>query len=152
MGLFSTHTHSESHTHSERLVPYEKTVHEHRAPTDDSVKLLNEFKEKAIENIFYSFLIKDNIIEADAFMIWENPIDYTMTFHCKFKINGEEFYIRESVDMFKFKSDLMKYFKSGDFKEEVLQKIYTTISEHITRELIISSKECVFSFIDKVCN
>lgn len=31
----------------DRLVPYTKTVHEHKAPTDDSIKLYGEFLERA---------------------------------------------------------------------------------------------------------
>jgi uncharacterized protein YejL (UPF0352 family) len=37
--------------HTEKVVPVVQTINEHKAPTDDSIKLLNEMQEKVISNI-----------------------------------------------------------------------------------------------------
>jgi len=150
MGLFSTtiHTHSESHSHSERLVPYEKTVHEHRAVTDESVKLLNEFQEKAIENVLHSFKLKDNIIEADGFFIQSNFMDYNIGVHCKFKINSKEYYVKDSINCFEFRQNLKGYFESFEYRESVIRLVYKKVSEIIAEELIMNNKECVEAFLN----
>jgi len=147
MGLFSTHTSSHTHTHSETLVPYEKTVHEHRAVTDDSVKLLNEFQEKAIENILHAFKLKDNIIEADGFFIQATPFDYNIEFHCKFKLNSNEYYVKEKIDCFEFRQDIRKYFDDMDYRSAAINLIYKKVSEVIAKELILNSSEAVEVFL-----
>lgn len=40
-------------------VPFEKTVTEVKAPTDDSIKLLNEFKQKALEDTMLLIEVKN---------------------------------------------------------------------------------------------
>jgi hypothetical protein len=147
MGLFSTHTSSHSHTHSERLVPYEKTVHEHRAVTDASVKLLNEFQEKAIENILHAFKLKDNIIEADGFFIQASHVDYNIEFHCKFKLNSNEYYVKEKIDCFDFRQDIRKYFSDMEYKSAAINLIYKKVSEVIAKELILKNSEMVEAFL-----
>jgi len=147
MGLLSTHTSSHSHTHSERLVPYEKTVHEHRAVTDASVKLLNEFQEKAIENILHAFKLKDNIIEADGFFIQASHVDYNIEFHCKFKLNSNEYYVKEKIDCFDFRQDIRKYFSDMEYKSAAINLIYKKVSEVIAKELILKNSEMVEAFL-----
>ena len=147
MGLFSTHTSSHSHTHSERLVPYEKTVHEHRAVTDASVKLLHEFQEKAVENILHAFKLKDNIIEADGFFIQASHMDYNIEFHCKFKLNSNEYYVKEKIDCFDFRQDIRKYFSDMEYRSAAINLIYKKVSEVIAKELILKNSEMVEAFL-----
>ncbi len=151
MGLFTTHYHSHSnnHTHSESLVPYEKTVHEHRAPTDESVKLLNEFQDKAIDNILKQFRINDNIIEAEGFFIGYSVI-HKIILHCRFKVNGKEFHLKEEIDCWEFRNDLSKYFNDeSDYQNKVLLLIYKHLSELIAKEIMMTSKEELNSFVTK---
>ena len=147
MGLFSTHTSSHSHTHSETLVPYVKTVHEHRAATDESVKLLNEFQEKAVENILHAFKLKDNIIEADGFFIQASPVDYNIEFHCKFKLNSNEYYVKEKINCFDFRQDIRKYFDNMEYRSAAINLIYKKVSEVIAKELILKNSETVEAFL-----
>ena len=147
MGLFSTHTSTHTHSHSETLVPYEKTVHEHRAPTDVSVQLLNEFQEKAVENILHAFKLKDNIIEADGFFIQTTPFDFNIEFHCKFKLNSNEYYVKEKINCFDFRQDIRKYFDNMEYRSAVIQLIYKKVSEVIAKELILKNSETVEAFL-----
>jgi hypothetical protein len=67
-------------------VPYE-----FKAPTDESIRLLNEFSEKAIENIVSNISCDSNICKVVAIII-----GYDMTTsrypkcYCKFILNGVE--------------------------------------------------------------
>ena len=45
------------------LVPYDKTVIEKRAPTDESIKLLNEMQEKAYDNITAIYRCENNKLQ-----------------------------------------------------------------------------------------
>ena len=65
MGLFKT-TNYYTHKGGKEYVPYEKdvTIHEHRAPTDESVRLLNEFEEKARKNIIHKISVNENNLNA----------------------------------------------------------------------------------------
>jgi len=147
MGLFSTHTSSHTHSHSETLVPYVKTVHEHKAPTDESVKLLNELQEKAVENILHAFKLKDNLIEADGFFIQTSPVDFNIIFHCKFKLNSNEYYVKEKIDCFEFRKDIRKYFDNMEYRSAAINLIYKKVSEVIAKELIIKSRETIEVFL-----
>jgi PAB1-binding protein PBP1 len=151
MGLFSTHTHSHSSSHTTELVPYEKTVHEYRAPTDESVKLLNEFKEKATENILSSFKLKDNIMEVNGFFIRRDAVSWTIDIYCRFKLNGKEFNLKESFDAQEFRKDIDYNYNVESYKNAVLRLVYTKVSEIIALELIRSSDaNMIFDSIDKI--
>lgn len=74
-----------------RTVNNTVVVHEHRAPTDESIKLYNELRQKAIDSIVYSTVIKNTLYEAQV-MVTKNftfSLDYEV--HYIFKLNGEEF-------------------------------------------------------------
>jgi hypothetical protein len=141
-----------THTYTERLVPYEKTVHEHKAPTDKSVELLNEFQEKAIENIMHHFKLNDNIITAEGFFIntsYGTHFENTIIMHCKFVLNGKEFHVKDTIDLFGIKTKFKEYFEDGSHQDAILNVIYKVISEKIAKDLIMQSKETVGSFLEE---
>ena len=76
---------------STKVVPYEKTVNINRAPTDESVKLLKEFEEKAVENIIDKIHVNDNNINGLVLVkqIQLNPFNHK--FYWKFTLNGKEY-------------------------------------------------------------
>lgn len=49
-------------------VPYAKTVtvHEHKAPTDESIRLYQEIEEKAFQNILHRIQVNDNALNFGA--------------------------------------------------------------------------------------
>ncbi len=98
MGLFST-THNHTNTVN---VPYEKnvTVHEHKAPTDKSVELLNELEEKARKNIVYKTKIEQNYLKAIAIYYTDDLITNRIHFYIKFKLNGVKILISDYIDDF----------------------------------------------------
>ncbi len=68
-------------------VPYEKTVIEKRAPTDQSVAILYEMQEKCQNAILDSVEIKDNGLEGIA-VIRKNPLKLKFEIAYRFTLNG----------------------------------------------------------------
>ena len=71
-------------------VPYEKTVIEKKAPTDESIKLYEEIKEKAYSSILDTIEVKDNSLNLTAVLYKDN---FSWKTVCKYKVvlNGNVF-------------------------------------------------------------
>lgn len=65
------------------------TVKEVRAPTDESIRLLNEMQEKARQNILDAFTIKNNGIEGKV-VVDHNPMTRQIRAAALVKINGKK--------------------------------------------------------------
>lgn len=71
--------------------PSEIKITEKRAPTDESIKLFDQYQEKAKEYLINSVAIKDNKLEALVFY-YTNPLDrLSIDVHIRFNLNGEEY-------------------------------------------------------------
>lgn len=79
--MFDTHHHGPARVNV--------TTTEHRAPTDDSVRLLSEMEEKVLKRILSRHTLQDNAFNAEWYIIQHNHID-DMELVCRFKLNGEE--------------------------------------------------------------
>lgn len=131
MGLISTT--NNYHRSTSYAVPYEKTVIEKKAPTDESIRLLNEFQEKARENLLQQILIDDNILRGvivaqmlPGFSTAQNDTIYMV----KFTLNGKE-------HNFEIRSN--KYGLIKDANHEVVKELYKRFSEAIAIELLKQS-------------
>jgi|694.fasta_scaffold00478_46 hypothetical protein len=82
-------------------------VKEQKAPTDDSIRLLNEFQEKALDNIIAKVKVDNNIVKGEIFLI-KNFMAFNYKIIVKFKINGNEFVVEKEVDNYKFEKDTGK--------------------------------------------
>ncbi|MGE5681836.1 MAG: hypothetical protein ACM34K_13235 [Bacillota bacterium] len=83
-------------THTE-FIPYEKTVTINRAPTDESIKLLNEMSEKVINNIIGTYKLENCPIDNIAILVLA-PIDMNHRLVIKFKINGKEHIVKVVIE------------------------------------------------------
>lgn len=103
MGILSTTRISNNHTHVS--LPSTINVHEHKAPTDESVKLMEEMHDKALKNIIAKVKVEDNLVSGYVFLISQptNMFEYKLVF--KFKINGQEFTVEKEVDRREFAMD-----------------------------------------------
>jgi len=70
-------------------VTREVTVKEYRAPTDESIKLLNEMQKKALDNIISQFSTSNNCLQMKCAVI-EDYYDQAKVFICKFTLNGKD--------------------------------------------------------------
>ena len=82
-----------THVDNSTRFPSRINVHEHRAPTDESVRLLNEMESKALENVFLK--ISDDRDNAFSYSMYfsricgADPFEQKGMFHIRFKINGK---------------------------------------------------------------
>ena len=146
MGLLTGDTYISTGGGTE-YVPYCERVEvtEHRAPTDMSVKLLNEFEEKARENIIAKVEIRENNINAAVIYYMDNFAGNRIEFHIRFKFNGKEYVMRDSVDRFDWNKEVaMKY--SGFGSKAVFIAFHERLSKIIAAELM---EECS-DFTDKL--
>ena len=79
-------------------VPYEKTVHEHRAPTDQSIAILNEMEEKARQNIIKTIEVKDNFLSAIIVMFHDDYPMQNIVYNIRFKLNGKECFLEGTIN------------------------------------------------------
>ena len=100
-------------------------IHEHRAPTDESIKLLNEMQEKTLKNIVAQFKVDNNVLSGIVTYFSLDMIHYQYLGVFQFKLNGIEHSISEKIDKFDLKRD----------KERVLRDFYTKVSQTISEEL-----------------
>jgi hypothetical protein len=104
-------------------VPYVKSVNvtEHKAPTDESLKLLKEMEEAVINKIIASANITDNNIKFSCVLI-ENPLNMGYRLVCSFPVNGTEYKIDRNLSHVAFKS-----------KSEIVNLVYNTILEEMSK-------------------
>lgn len=139
MGLFST-THI--HKSETEYVPYEKEVYitEKKAPTDESVRLLNEMQEKAQGNIIATIKIDENHLKAIVIYFRDNYIEDRMVYNIRFELNGKEFRVEGYIDKFEWRQETQKaYYGLGS--EQVFGILHKKFSETITEYLMMQSPE-----------
>ena len=73
-------------------VPFEKsvTIHEHKAPTDESIKLYEELREKALRSCVNWGQINNNLLEDVRYISYEETNGFSKRVKIVFKINGRE--------------------------------------------------------------
>jgi hypothetical protein len=110
-------------------IPYEKTVIEKRAPTDDSIRLFEEMKDKAYHSILESVCINQNTFTGKAILAkdWQSAQYIAMY---KFVLNGTAYEGRIEVTESLIRS----------FETEIYRIIAKRMSEEISIALL---KECI---------
>ncbi len=105
-------------------VPYEKTVIEKRAPTDDSIRIYEEIKGKAYKSILDTIEINDNSFNVRA-IVYDEML--TMERVCKFSftINGQEI------------SDEVRERSTGEYsKEDLIRAVIKKAAEKLSLKLV----------------
>lgn len=72
-----------------QYVTKEVNVKEYKAPTDESVKLLNEMTEKALSNLIKTFSTTNNTLQMTC-AVYDDNLVYDRRFLCKFTLNGKD--------------------------------------------------------------
>lgn len=99
-----------------------RTVHEHRAPTDESVKLLSEMERKAQDKIEKTVRLETNSLKAVLHHMTE-PMNLDVIYVIQLNLNGNRHKCTIQVDSYKS-------------KEERIQQIVKEYSEFIAREVL----------------
>ncbi len=90
------HRHFHDHDNSTHInFPDTIKVHEHKAPTDESIRLMEEMHHKAIKNIIAHVKIEDNIVNGQCWAVRRMTHIQDVLFIFKFKINGKEFTVEK---------------------------------------------------------
>lgn len=119
-------------------IPYEKSVsvNEHKAATDESIKLLNEFQEKAKENLCYSVRINQTFIDAVAFWFREDHLDGGFEVYYKFGLNDTEFKVKTFVSDDEWHEAIMKHPLGEPAMNISVKLVYEGIAAEIAKELL----------------
>lgn len=97
MGLLSTTYVNRSRTvHSGPNYP--QTVHEHKAPTDESVRLLREMESNALENILNTVTLDNNVVKAKFVFYQKVNIDFNVNVRIMFELNNTVYKIDKVID------------------------------------------------------
>src|ERR1035437_1279784 len=79
-------------------IHYEKTVHEHRAPTDESIKILNEMQYAALKNIIKTIRVEDNTLNAVVVYMIQQACFDKLDYVVKFTFNGKEYELEGEIE------------------------------------------------------
>lgn len=69
--------------------PSKIDIHEHKAPTEESIRYIEEVERKILDNIVAKIKIEDNIFKGEAFAyLYPTSYKHQFLFVFKFEING----------------------------------------------------------------
>lgn len=107
-------------------------IHEYRAPTDESVRLLKEFEEKALEKLYSTTRLENNTFNV-VWHVFREYITLENKVVCRYKLNDIEY-------KFEFAIDSM--YNSKKISEQVIEKVKNAVAEHLLIDLA-GSKEFI---------
>lgn len=110
--------------HTTEYVDRNITVNEHRAPTDESVKLLNEMTEKALNNIVKTFSTTNNTLQVTA-AVYEDYRNQQREVLCKFVLNGKENILRVDIPTYEY-----------DTPKKIVQELYKQVCNKLALEIM----------------
>ena len=101
MDLLSSNGHLHSYDNSTRITfPNTIQIHEHKAPTDQSIKLMEEAHDKAIKNIIAKVKVENNLVNGECFAMDQPYNLHDIKLFFKFKINDREFNVDREVSRY----------------------------------------------------
>jgi len=103
--------------------PSKIDVTEKRAPTDESVRLLNEMQQKAFDNIVECVKLSNNELTDATYWIYPDYNSFSQRARIRFKLNGK-------VKDFEFTLPHERTDKS-DIQKMIMSEIYSEISKDI---------------------
>jgi hypothetical protein len=109
-------------SYSYEAFPYEKTVHEYKAPTDDSIRIYGEMKEKAYKSILKSIGVNNNIINFSA-IIYTEFSTYEEVLQYRVMLNGKEYVGRVNEPI--YRND-----------EDIIRLVYEHLSQELAKQII----------------
>lgn len=120
------------HNHSS---PMNTTVTENKAPTDESVRLLSEMQEKAMNSIVKAITVDTNTLK---FKIVETAdqadiAGFNKNIYILFNLNGEDYKIERTIDYGKFHQDtpgLVNYCMKV-LSEEIADQVFSNFVEEV---------------------
>lgn len=109
-----------------------RNVHEHRAPTDESVKILREMEDKAQERIVESIHVGNTTFDC-VVHIQENMLDQTMVFIAAFSLNGKKMTVKHVAERWRHDYSRDKAFVA--LRDAMASEIATAVLVHALERL-----------------
>lgn len=108
-------------------VPYTKNIEviEHRAPTDDSIRLYKELEEKAERNLVRKETFNENILNGLVCCFEYGASFDNLTAHIRFNLNGKDYH--EVIEMRRSFLD----------RDRLRQMLYTAIMSELAKTFIV---------------
>ena len=103
-----------------------REVHHHRAPTDESVRLLAEMEKAARDKVIASYSV-DNVFKVGLVEFREKPQVDGVELIASFSLNGEQMRVRLS-------SDVGRLLRCGR-EEDALREVYRKLAECVADRL-----------------
>lgn len=141
MGLLCGDTYIDRRSTVTRRVTENINITEKRAPTDESLRMLQEMEDKVRGDILGQYVVNfNNTIEGA--MIWEQQelSINEVCFHFKFKLNGVEHQLTHKVDSWDYSRKIQE-FNSYDKSRAVLEYLVQEIGKIIAVEILKGSQE-----------
>jgi len=110
--------------HTTEYVDRNITVKEYKAPTNESISLLNEMTEKALNNIVKTFSTSNNTLQAKVAVYQDHRLQVN-EFLCKFTLNGKNHMLRIEINVY----------ETPDMNSMV-EKLYAKVCEKLAQELM----------------
>ena len=129
-------------------VPYTKNVTsivgitENKAPTDESIRLLNEFEEKVKKNILHKVNIKSNTLSGASVSVQNSPFGDSITNLVRFNLNGKDYYFEHDIDKFELiRTD------GTSATINMIVEIYRKIVEEIIEKLFVDNVSEILRYV-----
>jgi len=103
--------------------PSKIDVTERRAPTDESIRLLNEMQQKAFDNVVECVQLSNNELTDLTYWLYPDHHSFQERARIRFKLNGK-------VKDFSFKMP-SKFTERGEMQRMIIEQIYMEISKDI---------------------
>ena len=113
------------------------TIHEHRAPTDESIKLFKEMQDKAFTSVISNIEVETNIFTGKIVCFnrnYYNGYDYQLIFI--FNLGNERFEIKENIDEFEF-----RVLNKENLIEKLFEKVSFVIADKLFKQAISENYE-----------
>lgn len=114
------------------------TVEHHHAPTDESIRLLNEMQEAARKNIISQVVIESNVAKCVAIYFHNHTEDRSIIIYIRFILNDKEYILREYIQEREIDGIA---FPREDIHKRVFELFHKKISECIAAELMMGNRD-----------
>jgi len=127
-GKPNIHIHEhESHT------THNKTVHEHRAPTDDSIRIYKDLQEKAQASVLEHIALDTNELKVQ-WTLSKNPATYRTEAICGISLNGKDHFFNIQLDEWKMGDDLSGKYIINTLRSELSKQLTSVLLDPLFKD------------------
>lgn len=126
--MFDRHVHQHGPSY-----PQTVNIHEHRAPTDDSIRLANEMREKIEESVVVAQIRGENSLQGEMIEVAITGLGRTV--YCGFKLNGKDICARVELDSLLSQVDPASVYRKlvEEFSAKVTEQISGMLADFTMR-------------------